>query len=136
MRDADAFNATAHSLPFLSPSKPSTVMRSMNCVCIYHFGGREALSFTGAPRPRCGPGEVLVQAHAAGVNPIDWKIREGRLEVQTVLPLAEAKRAHALIHGATRAARSCCRSMSPLDRQVDLVGSDRPIPAPTFRLCP
>jgi NADPH:quinone reductase-like Zn-dependent oxidoreductase len=51
----------------------------MKCVCIYHYGGPEVLSFTEAPRPRCGPGEVLVQVHAAGVNPVDWKIREGHL---------------------------------------------------------
>lgn len=55
-------------------------MRSMKCVCIYHYGGPEVLSFTEAPRPRCGPGEVLVQVHAAGVNPVDWKIREGHLK--------------------------------------------------------
>jgi NADPH:quinone reductase-like Zn-dependent oxidoreductase len=51
----------------------------MKCVCIYHYGGPEVLSFTEAPRPRCGPGELLVQVHAAGVNPVDWKIREGHL---------------------------------------------------------
>src|SRR5664280_1443719 len=56
------------------------IMRSMKCVCIYHYGGPEVLSFTEAPRPRCGPGEVLVQVHAAGVNPVDWKIREGHLK--------------------------------------------------------
>ena len=55
-------------------------MRSMKCVCIYHYGGPEVLSYTDAPRPRCGPGEVLVQVHAAGVNPVDWKIREGHLK--------------------------------------------------------
>jgi NADPH:quinone reductase-like Zn-dependent oxidoreductase len=30
-----------------------------------------------APKP--GPGEVLVRIHAAGVNPIDWKIRSGAM---------------------------------------------------------
>ena len=57
-------------------------MRSMHCVCIYHYGGPEMLTCTEAPRPRCGPGEVLVQVHAAGVNPVDWKIREGHLKEQ------------------------------------------------------
>ena len=57
-------------------------MRSMNCVCIYHYGGPEMLTYAEAPRPRCGPGEVLVQVHAAGVNPVDWKIREGYLKEQ------------------------------------------------------
>jgi NADPH:quinone reductase-like Zn-dependent oxidoreductase len=54
----------------------------MHCVCIYHYGGPEMLTCTEAPRPRCGPGEVLVQVHAAGVNPVDWKIREGHLKEQ------------------------------------------------------
>lgn len=29
------------------------------------------------PRPEAGPGEVLVRVHASGVNPIDYRIREG-----------------------------------------------------------
>ena len=52
----------------------------MKCVCIFNYGGPEVLKYTDAPRPRCGPGEVLIQVHAAGVNPIDWKIREGHLK--------------------------------------------------------
>ena len=52
----------------------------MKCICIYHHGGPEVLTYADAPRPRCGPGEVLVQVHAAGVNPVDWKIREGHLK--------------------------------------------------------
>lgn len=57
-------------------------MRSMKCVCIYHFGGPDVLMYTDAPRPRCDSGEVLVKVHAAGVNPVDWKIREGHLQEQ------------------------------------------------------
>jgi NADPH:quinone reductase-like Zn-dependent oxidoreductase len=38
-----------------------------------------------APRPEPGPGEALVRVRAAGVNPVDWKIREGWL--QEMLPL-------------------------------------------------
>lgn len=55
-------------------------MRSMKCVCIYRYGGPEVLSFSEAPRPRCAPDEVLVQVRAAGVNPVDWKVREGQLQ--------------------------------------------------------
>ena len=32
-------------------------------------------------------GEVLVRVHAAGVNPIDWKIRAGHMRQVTPLPL-------------------------------------------------
>ena len=34
------------------------------------------------PRPRPGPGEVLVRLEAASVNPMDWKIAEGALTEQ------------------------------------------------------
>ena len=31
------------------------------------------------PDPEPGPGDVLVEVHAAGINPIDWKVRSGLL---------------------------------------------------------
>ena len=55
-------------------------MKTMKAVCIYAFGGPEVLKFEDVPRPHPGPGEVLVRVHAAGVNPVDWKIREGHLQ--------------------------------------------------------
>jgi len=33
------------------------------------------LELEDAPRPEAGPGEVLVRQAAAGVNPVDWKVR-------------------------------------------------------------
>ncbi|MFI6345464.1 NADP-dependent oxidoreductase [Streptomyces sp. NPDC050560] len=32
------------------------------------------------PRPKVGPGQVLVQVRAAGVNPVDWKVMAGGLD--------------------------------------------------------
>ena len=55
-------------------------MKTMKTVCIYSYGGPEVLSYEDAPRPHPGPGEVLVRVHAAGINPVDWKIREGHLK--------------------------------------------------------
>ncbi len=52
-------------------------MRTMKAVCIYTYGGPEALVYEDAPKPHPSEGEVLVQVYAAGINPIDWKIREG-----------------------------------------------------------
>lgn len=40
-------------------------------------GGPEVESFVDLPRPDPGPGQVLVTVRAAGVNPADWKQREG-----------------------------------------------------------
>jgi len=64
-------------------------MRTMKAVCIYGYGGPEVLVYEDAPRPHPGDGEVLVRVHAAGINPVDWKIREGHLKemLHHTLPL-------------------------------------------------
>jgi NADPH:quinone reductase-like Zn-dependent oxidoreductase len=49
-------------------------MKTMKAVCIYSYGGPEVLAYEDAPRPHAGDGEVLVRVHAAGINPVDWKI--------------------------------------------------------------
>ena len=38
-------------------------------------GGPEVLELVEAPRPTPMPTEVLVRVAAAGVNPVDWKVR-------------------------------------------------------------
>jgi NADPH:quinone reductase-like Zn-dependent oxidoreductase len=55
-------------------------MKTMKAVCIYSYGGPEVLVYEDAPRPHAGEGEALVRVHAAGINPVDWKIREGHLK--------------------------------------------------------
>ena len=55
-------------------------MKTMKAVCIYTYGGPEVLVYEDAPQPHPGEGEVLVRVHAAGINPVDWKIREGHLK--------------------------------------------------------
>jgi NADPH:quinone reductase-like Zn-dependent oxidoreductase len=39
------------------------------------LGGPEVLELVEVPRPDPFPTEVLVRVHAAGVNPVDWKVR-------------------------------------------------------------
>lgn len=55
-------------------------MTSMQAVRIHDYGGLDTLVYEEAPRPTPATGQVLIQVHAAGVNPIDWKIREGWLK--------------------------------------------------------
>ena len=51
-------------------------MASMNAVT-FTKGGPEKLVVETIDRPEPGPTEVLVRVTAAGVNPIDWKTRNG-----------------------------------------------------------
>ena len=64
-------------------------MKTMKAVCIYSYGGPEVLVYEDAPRPHPDDGEVLIRVHAAGINPVDWKIREGHLKemLHHTLPL-------------------------------------------------
>lgn len=41
------------------------------------YGGSEQQDFWEQPMPEPGPADLLVAVHAAAVNPVDWKIREG-----------------------------------------------------------
>lgn len=43
------------------------------------YGGPEVLQMREISSPRPGDGDVLVDVHAVSVNPIDWKIRSGRM---------------------------------------------------------
>ena len=55
-------------------------MQTMKAVRIHKYGGPEVLKFEDAPRPEVATGELLVRVYGAGVNPVDWKIREGHLK--------------------------------------------------------
>ncbi|KAB0666932.1 NADP-dependent oxidoreductase [Oryzomonas japonica] len=61
----------------------------MKSVRIHAYGGPEALVYEDAPLPQLGKDEILVRVHAAAVNPVDWKIREGHLKgmLDSRLPL-------------------------------------------------
>ena len=49
----------------------------MKAVRIHNYGGPEVLQYEDAPHPRLQKDEVLIRVHAAGVNPLDWKVRSG-----------------------------------------------------------
>jgi NADPH:quinone reductase-like Zn-dependent oxidoreductase len=53
-------------------------MTTMDIVRIDRFGSREVMKFRKLPIPTPGPNEILLKVKAASVNPVDWKIREGR----------------------------------------------------------
>jgi NADPH:quinone reductase-like Zn-dependent oxidoreductase len=56
-------------------------MTTTEVVRIDTFGSREVMNFRKIPIPVPGPNEILLKVKAASINPIDWKIREGRYPV-------------------------------------------------------
>jgi NADPH2:quinone reductase len=51
----------------------------MKAIVIPEYGGEEKLQLMEMPKPVPQAGEVLIRVKAVGVNPVDWKIREGWL---------------------------------------------------------
>jgi NADPH:quinone reductase-like Zn-dependent oxidoreductase len=51
----------------------------MRAVQFSEFGGPEVLHVVEVPDPDPGPGQIRVAVRAAGVNPIDWKVRSGAM---------------------------------------------------------
>ncbi|MEU8703102.1 NADP-dependent oxidoreductase [Streptomyces sp. NPDC048680] len=51
----------------------------MRKVSFAEFGGPEVLHLTDAEEPHAGPGRIRIAVRAAGVNPVDWRIREGQI---------------------------------------------------------
>ena len=61
----------------------------MKAIRIHSYGTSEQMKLEETPRPAIRGDEVLVKIRAAGVNPVDWKIREGYLKevVRASFPL-------------------------------------------------
>ncbi|MFJ6658801.1 NADP-dependent oxidoreductase [Streptomyces sp. NPDC091377] len=57
----------------------------MRAVRYHEYGGVETLVVEEVPDPHPGPGEIRVRVTAAGVNPVDWKVRSGA--VREVFPV-------------------------------------------------
>lgn len=53
----------------------------MKAIRIHEFGGPEVLKYEDVPEPQPGPGEIRIRVIAAGVNPMDWKVRQGAIKL-------------------------------------------------------
>ncbi|MBO8183928.1 NADP-dependent oxidoreductase [Streptomyces spirodelae] len=51
----------------------------MKKVSFAEFGGPDVLQLMDAEEPHAGPGQVRIAVRAAGVNPVDWRVREGQV---------------------------------------------------------
>src|SRR4051812_47859582 len=56
-----------------------TLPQTMKAARIHSFGGPEVLQLEEVEVPKPSMDEILVRVQVAGVNPVDWKIREGHL---------------------------------------------------------
>ncbi|GAA1697930.1 NADP-dependent oxidoreductase [Microbacterium sediminicola] len=56
----------------------------MRAVVYTAFGGPDVLHTIEIPTPEAGPGRIVVRVEAAGVNPIDAKLRSGMRASQTI----------------------------------------------------
>jgi NADPH:quinone reductase-like Zn-dependent oxidoreductase len=108
------------SLPQLQQEKTEmTTTITQRAVLIRAYGGAAAAEVAETARPTAGQGQVLVRVRAAGVNGIDWKIREGfvrdafPLQLPAVLGIELAGVVEALGSGASRF-RVGDRVMGPL----------------------
>ncbi|MFI1107992.1 NADP-dependent oxidoreductase [Streptomyces physcomitrii] len=50
----------------------------MKRVSYAEFGGPDVLRLVDAEEPHAGPGRIRIAVRAAGVNPVDWRLREGQ----------------------------------------------------------
>jgi NADPH:quinone reductase-like Zn-dependent oxidoreductase len=58
--------------------KPISTKNIMKAIRFHEFGGPEVLKSEDVPVPVPGHGELLIKVYASSVNPVDWKIREGK----------------------------------------------------------
>ncbi|MFI4938721.1 MAG: NADP-dependent oxidoreductase [Candidatus Berkiellales bacterium] len=60
----------------------------MKAIRMHDYGGPEVLKLEETLEPKVVTGEIMIQVKAAGVNPLDWKIRKGlyQTKYKTTLP--------------------------------------------------
>src|SRR5206468_11669900 len=71
----------------------------MKAIRVHQVGGPEVLKLEEVPDPRPGPGQVVVRAHAVGVNPVDTYVRSGRYG-QKVFPYTPGADAAGVVESA------------------------------------
>jgi NADPH:quinone reductase-like Zn-dependent oxidoreductase len=61
----------------MADKEEETPMDTMKAIRMRAYGGPEVLVYEDIAVHQVSAGDVLVRVHAAGVNPVGWKIRSG-----------------------------------------------------------
>ncbi|MFJ9426457.1 alcohol dehydrogenase catalytic domain-containing protein [Streptomyces sp. NPDC101249] len=59
----------------------------MQAYVLTRYGNASAMEFRDVSEPTAGDSEVLIRVRAAGLNPIDFRVREGKMKMLTRLGL-------------------------------------------------
>lgn len=86
----------------------------MRAFVMTRYGGPEGTRLQDVPVPEPKPHELLIRVHAAGLNPVDYKFREGKLKVlfRPQLPVVLGNE----LSGTVEACGSAVRGFAPGDR--------------------
>ena len=91
----------------------------MRAVVLYEYGGPEKLKFENdVPEPQISGDTVLIEATAASVNPIDWKLRSGTRQKDS--PLSFPAILGRDVSGVVRAVGANAKHFKPGDRVLAL----------------
>lgn len=61
----------------MATTRQTVLPNLLRAVRITQYGGSEQLKYQDVALPQIGPDQIVAKVRFAGVNPIDWKIREG-----------------------------------------------------------
>lgn len=61
--------------------------QTMQAVVQHSYGNRDVLQLEAVAVPSINADDVLIKVHAAAINPVDWKIREGYLQAMIPYPM-------------------------------------------------
>jgi NADPH:quinone reductase-like Zn-dependent oxidoreductase len=79
------------------PERTGALPETMRAVVVPRHGGPEVLEIATRPRPAPGPGEVLLQVKAAGVNHLDTFVRRGMPGITLPLPMIPGSDASGIV---------------------------------------
>jgi NADPH:quinone reductase-like Zn-dependent oxidoreductase len=59
----------------------------MKAIVLHEYGGPDKLKYEDWDDPEAGDGQIVIRVTAAGINPIDWKLRNGAMKAFMPLEL-------------------------------------------------